>query len=80
MPILKKVLATAIPNALAICLLSGCELLMGGGMNTVEPPSLTEENKSDSILNDLSPIRARDLALPPESESESQSHSSHHSE
>ncbi len=34
-------------------------------MNTVDPPSLSteDEKQPDSILKDLSPIRARDMML-----------------
>ena len=44
--------------------LSGCHILEGG-MNTVDPPTslTTDEKQPDSILNDLSPIRARDMML-----------------
>ena len=41
--------------------LSGCHIL-DGGMNTVDPPTLSSlEPPTESILNDLSPIRPRDL-------------------
>ncbi len=35
---------------------SGCEIF-GGGMNTVEPPTLSEENPPiESVLKDLTPV------------------------
>ena len=43
--------------------LNGCHLL-DGGMNTVEPPNLSSEYDTPpkaSILEDLSPIRPRDM-------------------
>ena len=65
----RKGLEVLLFGLLAICFLSGCDILFGGGgMDTVDPPSLHEENP-DSVLNDLSPIRARDLMLPAESAS-----------
>ena len=45
--------------------LSGCYLLEGG-MNTVDPPSLSTEGDNppqESILKDLSPVRARDMVI-----------------
>ncbi len=42
---------------------SGCEIF-GGGMNTVEPSTLSEENPPiESVLKDLTPVRSRDMML-----------------
>lgn len=44
-------------------MLGGC-FLFDGGMNTVEPPSYEDPSlKQESILNDLSPVRARDIMI-----------------
>ena len=59
-----KILLTVVLGFLSISFLSGC-MIFEGGMNTVEPPSLSTntEPKQESILNDLSPARARDMMI-----------------
>ena len=64
MRIEKKVSVTLIFGVLAICFVSGC-FLLDGGMNTVDPPSLSSwpDENQESILKDLSPIRPRDTMI-----------------
>ena len=43
---------------------SGCHIL-DGGMSSVDPPSLSEPypDPKESVLNDLAPVRPRDMMI-----------------